>query len=814
MMNYKNLADAIKEFRSKAGLTQEELASQIGFTGGYIAQIESGKRFPNHQTLVALCKALGLDKSEEDALVELYEQARRMRHQKRMQQREKALFNEFDQTSSANSAGQTSAASTPSSDQGNGANAPVADDVNVILDGRIVSAAHYHILRDLNQIESDLRALAADVKSDVTTLPSVCLMGLGRCGTNIAVRVSTLAYEAKKAFQAAAKEADKKRSKESLKSEPIKWRNEWVLKRFLDVKEFINSMPTRLLLGPQVDPIYLVEPIVLIADLDSDILGRVKASGFKEILEAGDSKLKPIELSDVHHVGAGNVPLIGQYLAKIILNGGTSTLTKDPKWKHYHSYLIDSAGYNINPSRVFFYIFSAGGGTGSGMSSEFALAQQYSYHHRVHAAPVVLSAAESETETKPSGFEPIFSAGIAILPHFDPGGGEYAQAIHVNAGRLICKYLSEEWRFSKVANADGLGVGLERALRPWNALMLISNNIMSHIEKSDDSQKIDVTKMEEYANQYVAQQIFNILTAQAQTKDYDEQYFMKAGISRKDTIGIDPNDLYMSLTGPVAIAYAESMTPAKDEQDLNIKDVFLRSIGLPSLNKQTHAIEGISILPQPPDKYADTLLHVGEDVSALSGVKFFAKCSATLSIISMPKGTRLANSEFRQLKLMMDRVFPHTRIKRYSLVVGTSAHLSLTTLIARSACLSDEVLTLLFAYIKRCFAKEEHKYSNLVEEVIQNYLMARIQNPIKLKEILKDSEDPSEIMEANWKDVKAMYERKYRALLPAPRSFVAMDSIRLGVEDVINALQYISATFRHKSVPLTPTDITSWEIKE
>lgn len=289
---------------------------------------------------------------------------------------------------------------------------------------------------------------------------------------------------------------------------------------------------------------------------------------------------------------------------------------------------------------------------------------------------------------------------------------------------------------------------------------------------------------------------------------------MKAGISRKETIGIDPNDLYMSLTGPVAIAYAESMNPAKDGNVLNIADVFLRSISLPSLNKQTHAIEGISILPQDPDKYAATLRHFRENESALSEVKFFVKCSATVSIISMPKGVKLPSSEFSTLKLMIDRVFPHTRIKRYSLVVGTSPNLSLTTIIARSACLSDEVLTLLFAYIKRCFAKEKYKYSNQVEEEIKNYLIERKQDEMKIKEVLKDLEDPSEIMEANWKDVKSIYEKKYRTLLPNPKSFIPMDAVRLTVGDVINALKYISATLRHQSVQLTPTDITSWDVKE
>src|SRR3546814_3867395 len=63
--------------------------------------------------------------------------------------------------------------------------------------------------------------------------------------------------------------------------------------------------------------------------------------------------------------------------------------------------------------------------------------------------------------------------------------------------------------------------------------------------------------MEKHANQYISQQIFNILTAQAVTTDYDQNYFRRAGIDIGETIRLDANDLFMSLAGPVAIAYAE-----------------------------------------------------------------------------------------------------------------------------------------------------------------------------------------------------------------------------------------------------------------
>lgn len=94
-------------------------------------------------------------------------------------------------------------------------------------------------------------------------------------------------------------------------------------------------------------------------------------------------------------------------------------------------------------------------------------------------------------------------------------------------------------------------------------MMLISNDIMRYAEESDDGeiQHVDVNTMEKYANQYISQQIFNILTAQAVTTDYDENYFRRAGIDISETIRLDANDLFMSLAGPVAVAYAESISP-------------------------------------------------------------------------------------------------------------------------------------------------------------------------------------------------------------------------------------------------------------
>jgi ribosome-binding protein aMBF1 (putative translation factor) len=53
------LARAIIEARVKSGLTQEELAKQMGTTQSVVARWESGKTLPSCRTLLRLAKATG-----------------------------------------------------------------------------------------------------------------------------------------------------------------------------------------------------------------------------------------------------------------------------------------------------------------------------------------------------------------------------------------------------------------------------------------------------------------------------------------------------------------------------------------------------------------------------------------------------------------------------------------------------------------------------------------------------------------------------------------------------------------------------------
>lgn len=661
----------------------------------------------------------------------------------------------------------------------------------------------YFTERDLNKILTNLDALRSSVfpvqnpENELQTrkqqhFPSVCLIGLGRCGSNIALDVASLVYNARN-FYLNEFNNEEKQSREQ-EYRPMRW-----IKRSLHLS---NSQA--------VKPVFLIEPLVMLGDLDKDIEGRIRFShkGEKSGFLHDYTKMKIMDLSEVHAGGAGNAPILGQYLAKIILNKDTQRFA-NTDWKFIHSYLIDSCGIKANQSRLYFYIFSAGGGTGSGMASEFGLAQQYAYMSKTFDSRML--AEDEENRGHSFVFEPIFTSGICILPNISDHGVEMSEALHINAGRLLCKYLAEEWDFSyNFDNEDSSESSVMHRIRPWNAMMLISNDIMRYAEETDDGgiQHIDVNAMEKYANQYISQQIFNILTAQAVTTDYDENYFRRAGIDIGETIRLDANDLFMSLAGPVAVAYAESVIPGdagstekKTGTGLNIDDLFFRSIDLPHFNKVTQAIEGISLLPIESGRYRETLTNYvknGYNANELKDLHFFKNCSSVVSIVSLPKDYKLSYMDLNRLKSHLNSLFPNTTLKRYALVIGASANISLTTLIVKSPCLSDDFLTLIVAFIKRCFAKDNYRFDEQLDKAMLDFIRATEFDETALDAMLHEFENPAKILDTNWYAIKPMYEKKYRELIHNKDKFVSINDIRLSRDSVKKAIKYLREIYRHK----------------
>jgi len=635
---------------------------------------------------------------------------------------------------------------------------------------------------------------------DKANFPSVCLVGIGRCGSNVSLDLATLVHSARTFYLNEFKDTEQdKNAKES----PL---STWI-RGSLGLPKGIDKRAA-----------FLIEPFIILGDLDQDIEGRVRSSYMsgKNSLLDNYSKMKIMNLSEVHAGGAGNAPVLGQYLAKIVLNKEPEAFaSKD--WNPIHSYIVDSCGMKANQSRLFFYIFSAGGGTGSGMASEIGLAQQYAYMSKT----LDLQKQEFEEEKQQAGdhsfvFEPIFSSGICVLPNIACQEVEISEALHINSGRLLCKYLSEEWDFSYNLDRNGESTSAARRLRPWNSMMLISNDIMRYAEEANGGsmQNVDVSTMEKYANQYISQQIFNILTAQAVTKDYDQDYFRRAGVDISETIRLDANDLFMSLAGPVTIAYAESTVnksaPIIDGKqatnrelvELDIDDLFFRSIDLPHFNKETKAIEGVSLLPMEAEAYRELLAECRAnnfDTNKLKEILFFEKCSSIVSIISLPKDYKLSYMDLNKLKSHLNNLFPNTTLKRYALVIGSSENISLTTLIAKSPCLSDDFLTLIVSYVKRCFARGDACFDADFDSNFLQLIRDEEFDEDKLDTMIEQFENPAKILDTNWHAIKPMYEKKYREILGDDQdSFVSINDIRLTSDHVKRAIKYLREIYRYR----------------
>ena len=166
--------------------------------------------------------------------------------------------------------------------------------------------------------------------------------------------------------------------------------------------------------------------------------------------------------------------------------------------------------------------------------------------------------------------------------------------------------------------------------------------------------------------------------------------------------------------------------------------------------------------------------------------------------------------DLNKLKMHLNNLFPNTTLKRYALVIGASANLSLTTLIAKSPCLSDDFLTLIVAYIKRCFAKDEYRFDDTLDNAIIEFIKAPEFDETKLEAMLIEHENPAKILDTNWYAIKPMYEKKYRELVRGDNKFTSINDIRLTIDSVKKSIHYLREIYRHR---ISKTKIISLNAK-
>jgi hypothetical protein len=131
-------------------------------------------------------------------------------------------------------------------------------------------------------------------------------------------------------------------------------------------------------------------------------------------------------------------------------------------------------------------------------------------------------------------------------------------------------------------------------------------------------------------------------------------------------------------------------------------------------------------------------------------------------------------------------------------VIGASANLSLTTLIAKSPCLSDDFLTLIVAFIKRCFARTPYRFDDTLDNSVLDFIINEEFDESLIDDLLNEFENPAKILDTNWYAIKPMYEKKYRELINDKDKFVSINDIRLSRDCVKKAIKYLREIYRHR----------------
>ena len=609
-------------------------------------------------------------------------------------------------------------------------------------------------------------------------LPTVGIIGIGRCGTNIAIDLANLVYEQR---QIGIRELSRRGRAMAKRQSTAGKTSESGQTGSGKGKAGRPSFWERLFgAKPDRDQVFLVDPVILTADLDGDTTQRIKVAN--PTLTQGALRFGITELDWLNRGGAGNIPVVGHYLGTLALLAEAKAETP---WARHRSYIVDSSGLAANASRLFFYLFSAGGGTGSGMAPVFGRAQQQARMINVKRQRPTGQSTREYTEA-------LCSVGVTVLP--DILGSAHSQ--HYNAGRLLCEYLASLNRFEQSFDpATGM------PLPTFSCLLLVSNTVVHHALGERFSSEVYSAKAEQLANKYVARQLFNLLTAQALVEDYritDPKVIPAmnaAGISLDDTTKLDINDLENSLSGTAVIGYAEQF----GNEDFG--QLFLRAVSPASYNSENEVFEGISLLPTKFEDYQVTIeaCRKNNSIEQLRDFALFGKALSVVAIVSAPRSELFEQYNLRKVHENIELLFPNATIKRYALILGASENCSLTLIISGSACLVPDALFAIRNYIFGCMLTDHRQQEHFTQ--VFNQLLSNPQfEPGELAAMMRDKESLDPVIvgmgsQGAWRRRKQELELRAQSLnprtVPDGTPPVMVEDVLLSKQDVIEALDYI-----------------------
>jgi hypothetical protein len=661
-----------------------------------------------------------------------------------------------------------------------------------------------------NQLKTFKESVGLCEGSTEQPFPSAALVGLGHCGYNVGHEVAQLLGDALKANGRGPIADDG----------PVTSRLSFLTRWW-----------------QQQQPLYLFEPVIVLADLDNNSALDVRAKNTPRPVPQY-SRCKMISLDWLYRQGAGNVQQVGQYMARVAM---AVPFDSEPErteradspftdWLSARSYLIDSIGLADNQTRLICFLFSTGGGTGSGMSTELGAAHNLLHHQRSLARYTEQPQEKASPASKKSSdiLDGAFTLGIGIMPAIpvtqdEPDAVVRPEAQALNTGRVIANYLARQWRLEKVRDEDKQEPrDLERP--PFHSLALVSNEIMRALigEKS----QVSFEEAEKRANTYIAQQLFNVLVTQSLPSDYldfsgdrvdsdasQPQVAVRArDTDRSEFRRLDPADLKNGMSGLTVVGYAEA---AAEGSPLDVESLLCRAFMMPRRNDK-EAIEGISVLPVSRQSYADLLGGVKEPAEILrklQTIRFFKRAERLTCIVSIPGGKFvLPHEAIERLRWALARLFPNTLSRRLAVIKDASSRINMSVFVSGSAALAAEVLGHFYAYVQNAFRPDDGDPQQLFE-ALQTFIKGKPEPP-ELIEMLLERESLRSMLASGvggLENKRMELEGWARKLVGKPIQF---DNILLRREDCLDALRTVRSAYAHignVAVPGRLVDIISKE---
>lgn len=538
------------------------------------------------------------------------------------------------------------------------------------------------------------RAQSVEDADLANQLPPYAIVGIGRCGTHVSAELAGMLLDGNEGGPT--------------------------------LQQGIQSFARRIFGRAGGPPLRVPNPMLVVGDIDETTFEDLDKILAPEKERKGLSGFRKLHYKPLAHGGAGHVPAFGEFLTRgLMLLSPYDKSNQARPWENARRYLIESCSGGSNAPRLVFYLFSAGGGTGSGAAAELV---------RTQRVAINMSAV-----TDPE----LYLTGITVVPR---GLISAPSRRHlINTGRLFVQYLAElnlslegaesyiEAQRFKFGYFTTDKTGRRDAVRPWDSLGIVSNEILAPLaEEAHD-------KAERVANRYIAQQVFSMAASQVRSEKKEEEDGSEEKKSKLPDINVndanfrstrlDPHDLKTALRGPYAIGFSTAMGGALNTIG-GVDRMFLRAIGLPAWNNDDaeaapNLINGLSILPtEERELYADLMQAIRSkvevnqhqvpslpvrltrtDLQGLGDIVLFSKCPRVVFVVGHQSDTEFKAGVADRVCELLSWIMPNLNEARYAIVQHDLEYTTLSVFLQSSVLLCPELRKAVENYVKLCWAR-------------------------------------------------------------------------------------------------------------